>query len=173
MTSGRPIDKLSTSPNGIDFIKKWEGLVTKPAPCLAGFMTWGYGHRQRDGEKIPAQISLMGAMDLLDDDLRRDYAPGVRRIFAACGLTSPSLMQYEFDALVSFAYNLGIENLAKSTLAKLIIAGDRAAAAAQFPRWNKSHVKNPDGSTELRVVDGLTNRRVAEMTLFVKGVYFK
>jgi lysozyme len=66
--------------------------------------------------------------------------------------------QHQFDALVSFAYNLGSQRLADSTLLKLHRAGNYPGAAAQFARWNKA------GG---RVMAGLTRRRAAEAKLYM------
>ena len=66
--------------------------------------------------------------------------------------------QAQFDALVSFAFNLGVGNLKKSTLLKKFNAGDVQGAALQFKSWNKAGGK---------VLAGLTRRREAEMKLFL------
>jgi GH24 family phage-related lysozyme (muramidase) len=65
--------------------------------------------------------------------------------------------QHQFDAMVSFAYNIGVANLAGSTLLKLHKAGDFAGAQQQFGRWNKAAGK---------VLPGLTRRRAAEAALY-------
>jgi lysozyme len=70
-----------------------------------------------------------------------------------------NISQNQFDALVSFTYNVGVGSEAHSTLAKLVNAGDMAAAAAQFPLWD--HV---DGVANA----GLLRRREAEQALFLK-----
>jgi lysozyme len=67
--------------------------------------------------------------------------------------------QNQFDALVDFAYNLGIANLESSTLLRLHKAGDYAGAAAQFPLWDHA-----DG----KVMPGLEKRRAAEQALYEK-----
>lgn len=72
-------------------------------------------------------------------------------------LVKVPLTQGQFDALVSFAYNVGLASLNKSTLLRLLNAGDYAGAALQFRRWNKN-----DG----QVMRGLTRRRAAEEGLF-------
>lgn len=66
--------------------------------------------------------------------------------------------QSQFDALVSFAFNLGVGNLKKSTLLKKFNAGDIQGAVLQFKSWNKAGGK---------VLAGLTRRRDAEMKLFL------
>ncbi|WP_404337133.1 lysozyme [Sphingomonas sp. MMS12-HWE2-04] len=65
--------------------------------------------------------------------------------------------QHQFDAMVSFAYNLGVENLAGSTLLKLHKAGDYAGAQAQFVHWDEAAHK---------VLPGLERRREAEAALY-------
>ena len=65
--------------------------------------------------------------------------------------------QNQFDALVCFAYNVGIGNLKSSTLLRMINDGQANAAGSQFLRWNKANGK---------VLSGLVNRRQAEMELF-------
>jgi GH24 family phage-related lysozyme (muramidase) len=65
--------------------------------------------------------------------------------------------QHQFDALVSFAYNVGVGNLQSSTLLKKHKAGDYKGAAAEFAKWNKAAGK---------VLPGLTKRRAAEAALY-------
>jgi GH24 family phage-related lysozyme (muramidase) len=65
--------------------------------------------------------------------------------------------QHQFDAMVDFAYNLGIGNLASSTLLKKYKAGDYAGAALEFGKWNKAAG---------RVLPGLTKRRAAEAAYY-------
>lgn len=69
-----------------------------------------------------------------------------------------SLEQYQFDALVSFVFNVGVGNFLSSTLLKLLNAKDYQGAAEQFPRWNKS------GGV---VINGLVRRRNAERAMFL------
>ena len=68
-----------------------------------------------------------------------------------------SVTQNQFDALVSFAYNLGAGALRNSTLLKRLHAGDVKGAADEFPKWNKAAGK---------VLEGLTRRRMMERQLF-------
>ncbi|MNE73430.1 Lysozyme RrrD [compost metagenome] len=75
-------------------------------------------------------------------------------------LVGVPLTQNQWDALVSFTYNLGSANLGSSTLRRLLNAGDYAADADQFPRWNKAGGK---------VLAGLTRRREAERSLFLEA----
>ena len=73
-------------------------------------------------------------------------------------LVKVKLTQGQFDALVSFAYNLGARALSTSTLLQKLNAGDYTGAADEFPRWNKAGGK---------VLPGLTWRREAERALFL------
>ncbi|WP_395225489.1 lysozyme [Salmonella sp. SKLX100676] len=73
-------------------------------------------------------------------------------------LVKVKLTQGQFDALVSFAYNLGARTLSSSTLLRKLNAGDYAGAADEFLRWNKAGGK---------VLNGLTRRREAERALFL------
>ncbi|WLH87869.1 lysozyme [Pseudomonas sp. FP453] len=69
-----------------------------------------------------------------------------------------AINQGQWDALMSFTYNLGAANLGTSTLLKLLNAGDYPGAAEQFPRWNKAGGQ---------VLAGLTKRRAAERVMFL------
>jgi lysozyme len=71
------------------------------------------------------------------------------------------ITQHQFDALVSFTFNVGNSALAKSTLARKLNAGDECGAAAEFPRWNKARG---------RVLNGLTKRRLDEQATFLIGL---
>ena len=139
---------MQISKAGLDLIKQFEGLYLKAYRCPAGVPTIGYGHTA--GVAMGQTITQQQA----DDYLRRDVRQFER---AVARLVSVPLTQGQFDALVSFAFNLGEGALAQSTLLRLLNAGDYAGAAAQFDRWNKA------GG---RVLPGLVRRRAAERALF-------
>lgn len=84
-------------------------------------------------------------------DLNR-FAQNVAKVIGDAATTQP-----QFDAMVSFAYNVGIGNLTTSTLLKKHKAGDYPGAANEFARWNKAAGK---------VMAGLTRRRAAEAALY-------
>lgn len=90
-----------------------------------------------------------------DDRLSADLTSFAAKVSAVIG--SAATTQHQFDALTSFAYNVGVGNLQASTLLKLHKAGDHAGAEAQFARWNKAAGK---------VMAGLTRRRAAEAALY-------
>jgi lysozyme len=133
-------------------IKTAEGLRLTAYKDGGGVWTIGYGHTGadvREGLTIP----LSEAERLLTRDLRvaENHVNGAVQV---------KLTQNQFDALVSFVYNVGGDAFRKSTLLKKLNAGDYLGAADQFPRWNKDNGK---------VVDGLTNRRREERALFLRG----
>lgn len=139
---------MKTSPRGISLIKEFEGLSLGAYLCSAGVLTIGYGHT--GGVQKGDRITEKKAEELLQDDLKK-FENGVLR------LVRVSLNQNQFDALVSFAFNLGVGNLGKSTLLRKLNDRDFKGAAAEFVRWNKA------GGREL---EGLTRRRNAEAELF-------
>ena len=111
----------------IQKIKEFEGLRLEAYRDAAGVLTIGYGHTGPDispGDRI----SHYWAAELLKNDLGR-YEAEVRRLKVA-------RTQGQFDALLSFAFNLGIDRLKSSTLLKLIRdGGSRAAIRHEFQRW--------------------------------------
>lgn len=136
---------------GLNLIKRFEGLELKAYKCPAGVWTVGYGHTGPD--VLPNMtITQSEANDLLAADLLR-FEAGVAK------LVTVSLNDNQFSALVSFAFNVGLKALEKSTLLRHLNAGRPAMAAREFLRWNKA------GGVEL---EGLKRRRQAEMELFLK-----
>ena len=147
---------MKTGLNGLNLIKEKEGLRLKPYLCSAGVATIGYGSTMyADGRKVTlkdAAITESQALELLANTLGK-YEKAVN------DYVKVPLTQNEFDALVSFTYNLGAGNLLSSTLLKKLNAGDKAGAANQFEVWNKAGGK---------VLQGLVTRRAAEKALFLK-----
>lgn len=133
-----------------DVIKEFEGLRLEAYLCPAGVWTIGYGHT--GGDVWPGLvITKEWAEWLLEEDLKRFEAN-------VSGYVRVDLTQDQFDALVSFTYNVGAEAFKNSTLLKKLNAGEYEEAADQFLRWNKSKGK---------VLAGLTNRRKKERALFL------
>ena len=141
-------------------IKQFEGCAKKqadgtftayPDPGTGGDpWTIGWGSTGPDIGK-----GLIWSQQQCDDRFTEhldSFAQGVSKLL---GDTPTS--QSQFDAMVSFAYNVGLGNLAASTLLKLHKAGDFAGAAREFARWNKAAGK---------VLAGLTRRRDAESALY-------
>lgn len=140
------------SQNCYDLIKNFEGckLEAYPDPATHGEpITIGVGHT--GGVKLGDVITQEQADEYLVSDVAH-AANAVNQMVAV------SITQGEFDALCSFAFNLGIGNLKNSTLLKKLNSGDIQGAADQFLVWNKAAGK---------VMAGLTRRREAERTLFL------
>lgn len=142
----------STGEKGVQLICQFEGLRLERYRDAVGLWTIGYGHLilKEEINKL-VKITTGEAKQLLRKDLKRTEE-GVKKMLSRC------VTQRQFDALVSFSFNLGVGNLKKSTLLKKVNAGDIKAAALQFQSWNKAGGK---------VLSGLTRRREAEMKLFL------
>ena len=139
---------MKISADGVKLIKRFEGCKLKAYRCSAGVLTIGYGSTG-DHVKEGMVITQEEAEKLLFDDIER-FERGVDKL---C-----KVEQCKFDALVSFAFNLGLGNLEKSTLLKKIKANDFNGAADEFLKWNKAGGK---------VLEGLKKRRQAERWLFL------
>lgn len=144
---------MKMSSKGLDLVKSFEGLYTKAYLCPAGVWTIGYGHTGTvDGKRICAgmKITPAKATKLLASDMWV-FEKGVASAVAV------KLNQNQFDALVSFSFNVGLGALRSSTLLKLLNQGNYSGAAKEFKKWNKGGGK---------VLAGLTRRREAEAALF-------
>ena len=146
---------MKTSDKGVALIKQFEGFSARPYLCPAGVPTIGYGATYYpDGKKVTLRdkpVTEADATAMLRSMLVQ-YENGVSRYVQV------PITQGQFDALVSFAYNLGLAALKGSTLLRLVNERNFVGAAAQFSRWNKASGK---------VLPGLTRRREAERKLFV------
>lgn len=153
---------MKISQKGLDLIKKFEGFKSKPYLCSAGVPTIGYGSTfYEDGKKVTLKdlpITESRAEALLRFTIEKTFEPIIKKYIKV------SLTQGQFDALVSFVYNIGAGGLwsasknAPTTICKLINASQFDEAAEQFPRWNKASGKE---------LTGLTNRRNEEKGLFL------
>lgn len=140
--------------NGLDLIKGFEGLRLKAYRDSAGIPTIGYGHTKT--ARMGMKITGADAEELL----RRDLATAEGAVNLRVEVP---INQNQFDALVSFVFNLGGGAFRRSTLLRLLNAEDYAGAADQFPRWNKARVNGV-----LVALKGLTRRRAAERALFLE-----
>lgn len=142
----------------VALIKEFEGLATKAYKCPAGVLTIGYGHTKnvKEGDTITERA----ANNLLKNDLKAFSI----RLVKALNADEIEVTQDQFDALCSFAFNVGITALIYSTLWKLLKDNKDKQAADEFLKWNKITI---DGrKVELK---GLTRRREAERKLFLNG----
>lgn len=141
---------------GVAIIKHFEGLALKAYKCPAGVWTIGYGHTGPD--VVPGLVITEARADaLLAADLAR-FEAGVARL-------APVTTDNQFSALVSFAFNVGLdedddtitEGLGDSTLLRKHNAGDYEGAAREFAKWNKANGV---------VLSGLDRRRAMEADLY-------
>lgn len=145
---------MNISKRGIELVKRFEGLELKAYQDSVGVWTIGYGWTQPvDGKKIgPCMVIDQATADRLLKCGVVQYEQGVNQ------LVKVNITQGQFDALVSFAYNLGLRSLSTSTLLRKLNAGDKQGAAAEFGKWvNAGGVK----------LNGLVTRRAAERELFL------
>lgn len=145
---------MKASKNCLDLVKKFEGLKLEAYLCPAKVPTIGYGATYYpDGQKVKLyqKISLVKAEELLLWELN-EKADQIKL----------DIPQNKFDALVSFAYNLGVGNLKKSTLYKKVLANhDDPTIKDEFMKWTKARVNG-----ELTELKGLVKRREAESNLY-------
>ena len=142
---------MDISQNGINLIKRFEGCRLTAYKCPANVWTIGYGHTGSD-VKQGLTITQEQAEKLLKSDL-------VVHCNNVSKLVKVPLNQNQFDALVSFEYNLGYGNLSRSTLLALINQKKFKEASEEFKKWKYAGVK---------VLAGLVKRREAEKELFIK-----
>ena len=144
-----------TSDLGRELIELFEGYNNNPYRDCAGKLTIGYGHLIKPGESFSGGIDRATADQLMATDL--SYAEAAINAAVTVGIS-----QWEFDALVSFTYNLGVENFKSSTLLKMLNNEDIEGAMGQFKIW--CHANGVE-------VEGLLRRRIAESMLFDNGDY--
>lgn len=146
---------MNISKTGLDLIKQFEGLRLTAYDDGVGVWTIGYGTiKYPNGTRVKRGNKITQAQ--ADEYMANDVSVFER---AVNRLVKVPLTQNQYDALVSFTYNLGETNLSTSTLLRKLNAKDYKGAAEQFERWNKAGGK---------VMKGLTRRRIAEKELFLK-----
>ena len=139
---------MRTGPQGIELIRHFEGCRLDAYLCPAGVWTIGYGHTAdvKEGDSIDQEA----AEAFLIEDLEK-FEQAVTR------MVEVPLTQQQFDALVSWTFNLGAGNLAESTLLRKLNNYQYAEVPEQMMRWVKAGGQ---------VLDGLVRRRAAEAALF-------
>ena len=144
---------MRTSAEGVALMHHYEScrLSAYPDPGSVDGRPWtiGWGHTGPEVRRGLVWTQAQADAAFLRDLQATEYL--VEKM-------APTATQAEFDALVSFAYNLGAAALRGSTLMRLYQAGDKTGTAEQFLRWDKN-----DGA----VLHGLTKRRNAERCLFL------
>lgn len=146
-----------------ELCRRFEGFRSKPYICPAGVPTIGYGSTYYPGGRkvtmADAPVTEPQARAYLVAELLHTYAPGVIR--QCPGLLPLALMADDWrklNAIVDFAYNLGVGRLQTSTLRRRINAGDWQGAQTELMKWVRG------GG---RVLPGLVARRRAECELLV------
>jgi GH24 family phage-related lysozyme (muramidase) len=147
-------DGMKASQRGLNLIHSFESckLTAYPDPGSKDGHPWTIGWGST-GPGIGPGVKWTQVQ--ADTRFAADLAKFERGVLTALG--GAPVTQGQFDALVSFAYNVGLGALASSTLLRMHKAGDYAGAQKQFARWNKN-----DG----RVMNGLTRRRAAEAAIY-------
>ena len=160
---------MKTSEEGIKLIKHFEGIKNRPYKCSARVWTIGVGHvmyneqlrlplEKRNQWELMPDDDRIWSNEEIDDLLRKDllrFEAGVLRLL---GTVQPK--QSEFDALVSFSFNLGLGTFQRSTVRSAFIRGDKATAGETLLKYCRAGGK---------VLKGLQRRREAEHALLMRG----
>jgi lysozyme len=146
---------VNVSERGIKLIKHHEGVRNRPYRCPAGLWTVGVGHLIGDGKSLPESWNRLFTKEEIDGILKRDlrrFELGVHKM-----LPNMPLRQSEFDALVSFCFNLGLGCFQRSTIRQALLRGDKKAAMESLVKYCRAGGK---------ILRGLQIRRLDEKALF-------
>lgn len=147
---------METSKRGIDLIKRFEGWYPKPYLDPIGIPTIGYGFTYYPDTKKRVTMNDAPLTEQQGEDMLREVLKGYEQ--DVLRLVKAPLTQNQFDALVSFTFNLGATNLSKSTLLKKINKNpNNPTIANEFAKWRLAGGK---------VLPGLERRRKAESDLY-------
>jgi lysozyme len=146
---------VNVSKAGIALIKHHEGVRNRPYRCPANLYTVGVGHLIGDGKSLPESWNRTFSQEEIDGILKSDlkrFELGVHKM-----LPNVPLRQYEFDALVSFCFNLGLGCFQRSTIRQALLRGDKKAAMESLVKYCRAGGK---------ILKGLQTRRLDEKALF-------
>jgi lysozyme len=157
---------MNVSPKAIAMIKHHEGVRQKAYRCPAKLWTIGVGHvlypeqgklKLEDRMSVPLRLEddRVFSMEEVDGILRSDLARFERGVVQYCPVP---LTQGMFDGLVSFAFNVGLGTLQRSTLRQKLLRGDKAGAAEELLKYCMAGGK---------ILKGLQNRRIDERAVFL------
>ena len=157
---------MNVSDRAINTIKHHEGVRQKPYRCPARLWTVGVGHvlypdqgrlkiDDRDGFALKPEDNRVFSMEEVDGILKSDLQRFERGVASYCPV---ELTQGQFDALVSFAFNVGLGTLQRSTLRQKVLRGDTDGAAEEFLKYCMAGGK---------ILKGLQNRRKDERAMFL------
>jgi lysozyme len=146
---------VNVSKAGIALIKHHEGVRSRPYRCAANLWTVGVGHLIGDGKSLPDSWNRTFTKEeidgLLKSDLRR-FELGVSKM-----LPNVPLRQHEFDAIISFCFNLGLGCFQRSTIRQALLRGDKTQAMESLVKYCRAGGK---------ILRGLQIRRLDERALF-------
>jgi len=146
---------VKASERAIKLIKHHEGVRNRPYRCPANLFTVGVGHLIGDGKSLPESWNRTFTNEEIDgilkSDLRR-FELGVHKM-----LPNVPLRQHEFDAIISFCFNLGLGCFQRSTLRQALLRGDKKAAMESLVKYCRAGGK---------ILRGLQIRRLDEKALF-------
>jgi lysozyme len=148
---------MKTSEEGIALIKAFEGVVKKPYRCPAGYWTVGVGHLITRDFELPDSWNRSMGDDEINDLLRKDLLKFENGVLRLLHPVQPS--QSEFDALVSFSFNLGLGTFQRSTVRSAFKRGDKKRAGEVLLKYRRA------GG---RILKGLIRRRFAEHVLLMR-----
>ena len=146
---------MKVSDKCVNMIKHHEGFVRKPYQDPIGLWTVGVGHLIGDGKSLPKEWDKEFTDEEINEILCKDlerFEIGIER------LTKVSLTQGQFDALVSFSFNVGLGNYQSSTLRTKLNRGEYEGASNEFWKWRRAGGK---------ILKGLVKRRADEKALFL------
>ena len=146
---------MNVSKAAIALIKHHEGVRSRPYRCPANLWTVGVGHLIGNGKSLPDSWNRTFSQEEIDgilkSDLRR-FELGVHKM-----LPNVPLRQHEFDAIISFCFNLGLGCFQRSTLRQALLRGDKKAAMESLVKYCRAGGK---------ILRGLQIRRLDEKALF-------
>jgi lysozyme len=146
---------VNVSKAAIALIKHHEGVRSRPYRCPANLWTVGVGHLIGDGKSLPDSWNRTFSQEEIDgilkSDLRR-FELGVSKM-----LPNVPLRQHEYDAIISFCFNLGLGCFQRSTLRQALLRGDKKAAMESLVKYCRAGGK---------ILRGLQIRRLDEKALF-------
>jgi len=157
---------MQISLKAIELIKHHEGVRLRPYRCPAKLHTIGVGHvlypeqgkmkiEERDGFALQDADSRTFSMEEVNAILKSDLARFERGVVQFCPVP---LTQGQYDALISFSFNVGLGTLQRSTLRQKVLRGDMEGASDELLKYCKAGGK---------ILKGLENRRKDERALFL------
>ena len=146
---------MKASKEAIKLIRHHEGVRNKPYQCPAKLWTVGIGHLIGDGKTLPASWNRTFTNEEIDGILKSDlsrFELGISKM-----LPNVQLKQHEFDAILSFCFNLGLGCFQRSTIRQALLRGDKEQAMESLMKYCRAGGK---------ILRGLENRRKDERRLF-------